>query len=79
MKLKKPAWDTEREVTFISKLGTFSKKLKLTRLSLLMMYIQGARNRNNWEYIDSKVAIAHAFDIINIILASEARHGTSKT
>jgi len=78
MKLKiKTAWDTEREMAFISKLGTFSKKTGLTKLSLLMMYVHAARNRSNWEYIDSKVVIDHAFDEINILLATEAKRGTS--
>jgi len=60
-------WSTANEITFIRKLGSHVNPLyypynsaKVSRMTLLNGYIEGAKLRDDWGHINSKACIAYA-------------------
>jgi len=68
-------WGTASEITFINSLRGTSR---MSRLEVLQGYLEGARKRKRWSFIDGKAAIAHAESLIAelsapIVTRSEAK------
>ena len=54
------AYDTEHELEFIDNLGTYSKKIGITREQLLTNYTIASNTRKRWGKIDLQTAQNHA-------------------
>lgn len=58
-------WDTRHEIKYLETIGTHAKGFKdISRRSLLIGYLEGARSRANWDGIDKIVVVARAIDLL---------------
>lgn len=54
------AWGTADEIAFIRGLGLWYNGQRMSRISLLRGYIEGARNRADWGATNSRESIDYA-------------------